>query len=80
MKKSTIFVKIQGGQGKGKTLIAAKLARIFKKIGIDSEVWESDGSWVNDITDKSLNLTLKSLGTKVKVIVQTEQVNRHSIL
>ena len=79
IEKSTVFIKISGLCGTGKTTIACKLARALKAQGIDTEVWEFDDSYQDDITDESIDRNLKALSTKIKVIIQTEQIKRHCV-
>jgi adenylylsulfate kinase-like enzyme len=77
--KNTVFVKIGGLCGTGKTTIAVKLARVLKESGIDAEVWEHDDSWKDGITEDEINRNLKSLSPKIKVVIQTEQMKRHVV-
>ena len=79
MKDQTVFVRISGQAGTGKTTLAVKLARVLKEYGIESETWEYDDSCQQDLTDEALNTNLKSLGSKIKVIIQTEQIKRHLV-
>ena len=51
----TVFVRISGQAGTGKTTLAVKLARVLKEYGIESETWEYDDSCQQDLTDEALN-------------------------
>jgi len=77
--KPTVFIKIQGLCGTGKTTIACKLGRALKKLGIETEVWEFDDSYQDSITDENIDKNLKALSSKINVIIQTEQIKRHCI-
>jgi adenylylsulfate kinase-like enzyme len=74
--KHTVFVRVAGVCGTGKTTIAVKLGRALKALGIDAEVWEHDNSWDN-LTDEEVERNLKALAPKISVVIQTEQMNRH---
>ena len=77
--KATVFIKIAGLCATGKTTIACKLARALKAQGIDTEVWEFDDSYQDDITDEAIDRNLKALSPKIRVIIQTEQMKRHCL-
>jgi adenylylsulfate kinase-like enzyme len=77
--KATVFVKIQGLCGTGKTTIAHKLARALKAQGISTEVWEFDDSYQYGFADEEIDRNLKALSSKINVIIQTEQMNRHCV-
>jgi uridine kinase len=74
--KSTVFIKIAGTCGTGKTTIACKLARVLKAQGISTDLWEFDDSHQDDITDEAIDRNLKALSPKIHVVIQTEQLKR----
>lgn len=76
MKPITVFIKIQGLCGTGKTTIAVKLARILKEYGIPTEVWENNYFPNDDTSDDRIEKNLKALSPKIEVVIQTEQLKR----
>ena len=77
--KATVFIKIQGLAGKGKTTIACKIARVLKSHLIHTDVWEFDDSYEADVTDAAIDRNLNALSSKINVVIQTEQMKRHII-
>ncbi len=74
--KQTVFVRVAGLCGTGKTTIGVKLGRALKAAGIDAELWEYDNSF-EKLTDEEVDRNLKALAPKISVIIQTEQMKRH---
>ena len=80
MEKSTVFIKVQGLSGSGKTTIAHKIAQLLNDYLIHTEIWEYEDYCKDDITEASLKRNLKALSSKIDVVIQTEQMKRHIIL
>lgn len=76
MKESTVFIRILGEAGSGKTTIANHIGRALKESGIETEIWDNDNSAV-DLS--AIKRNLKAMGPNVRVIIQTEQVKKHIV-
>jgi thymidylate kinase len=77
MKDKTVFIRIAGIAGAGKTTLAVKIGRVLKDLGIECEVYDWDASHVEDISDKRVDENLTALASRVHVVIQTEQMKRH---
>lgn len=77
-KKQTVFIRILGEQGTGKTCMGFKIGKILAAHGINSRFYEYNDD-NTDIDETTINRNLNSLSERVDVIIQTEHMKEHNI-